>query len=98
MRSLLGCTVENINVFTPDDLKNLDPDKFNAPRNKKPASAYREELVDFYTKYGLDTEERLAGVDKAMDKWKGREERMLAAVRKKYKAEIDAYDASKSEL
>lgn len=47
---------------------------------------------------------QLDGVDAALDKWKGREEKMFAALNKKYDAEIKAYwdrkaaDSGKQEL
>ena len=36
---------------------------------------HRQRLVDFYTQYGMT--DKLDGVDAALDKWKGREERMF---------------------
>ena len=48
----------------------------------------RDELVDFYSRYGLD--DKIAGVDAALDKWKGRESRMFDALYKKYDVEIRA--------
>lgn len=73
------------------------PEDFNKPRTpKKTKGQWRKELVAFYEKYGIDFSD--ASVDKAMDKWKGKEERMMAAVRKKYSAEIAAADEEKTEL
>ena len=72
--------MEGIKVFGADDLK--DPAKMaemagggrRRPPPKRPRSEWRAELVDFYKKYGL--EDKLDGVDAAVDKWKGREDKV----------------------
>jgi len=62
----------------------------NGPKKpkKQTRSQYRRRLVDFYEKYGLA--DKLDGVDAALDKWKGREEKMFTALNKKYQDVIDA--------
>jgi hypothetical protein len=37
-------------------------------------------------------EQKISGVDAALDKWKGREERMMSALYKKYDDKIREYD------
>ena len=61
----------------------------------RPVSSWREELVDFYTKYEILA--RLDGVDEALAKWRGREDEMMAAVKKKYKYIVDE-ESHKTEL
>ena len=46
-------------------------------------------MVDFYKRYGLD--DKLDTVDVALDKWKGREEKMFTALNKKYDDVIKEY-------
>ena len=105
--------MENIKMFTADDLKNIDvnnPDSWNSGKaagsakqrarkaetaeERESAAKLREEtreaLIEFYKEYGLD--DKIDGVDAAMDKWKGREERMIGAVRKKYADVVAAKD------
>ena len=84
-------------MFTADDL--LKGNAFGGggggsfgeqwAKSKRPASEWRQELVEFYETYGM--QDKLAGVDAAMEKWKGREGHMMKAVRKKYAAEVEAY-------
>mmetsp|Transcript_43078 Transcript_43078/g.91828 ORF Transcript_43078/g.91828 Transcript_43078/m.91828 type:complete len:171 (-) Transcript_43078:33-545(-) len=91
--------MENIKMFSADDLKNMDPNKMGdmfgggggrgSKRSKKTRSQNRRKLVEFYEKYGLD--DKVAGADAALDKWKGREEKMFEALNKKYKDVIDKY-------
>ena len=59
---------------TDDDDLRTDPAK-PRPRRTKTREEWRERLVRFYTEFGL--EEKLPDVDKALDTWKGREEKML---------------------
>ena len=56
---------------------------------RKTRKQYRRELVDFYQRYELPHTEE--GVEAAMEKWKGREEKMFNALYKKYDGEIKAY-------
>ena len=79
-----------------DDLKNMNPDDMgkafggdqSARKPKKQTrSQYKRRLIAFYTDHGLD--DKVAGADAALDKWKGREEKMFVALRKKYKDEVD---------
>lgn len=104
LKSMKGMPgMENLNVFTADDLKNMDPDRMaNAfgggggggggrPRKRKPKftrEEYRRQLVEFYTEYGL--EHKLDGVDKALDKFAGREDQMMRQLYRKYEAEVAA--------
>ena len=88
--------MENLKMFTPDDLKNMDPEKmagaFGGNDYKPPKRTrdeYRRDVVDFYTRFGL--EDKIEGVDAALDKWKGREEKMLSALYKKYDKEVQAF-------
>lgn len=61
---------------------------------EKSRTQHKRELEDFYRRYGL--EDKLDGVDAALDKWKGRETRMMDALYKKYDAHITAHwDAQK---
>ena len=43
------------------------------PKPRKTRSQYKRELVEWYKRYGM--EEKLEGVDAALDKWKGKEDR-----------------------
>jgi hypothetical protein len=71
-------------------------------RKRASRAEHKSRLEDFYKRYEMD--DKLDGVDAALDKWKGREERMFDALNKKYNAEIKAYwdkqgdGASKEEL
>mmetsp|Transcript_25247 Transcript_25247/g.57506 ORF Transcript_25247/g.57506 Transcript_25247/m.57506 type:complete len:89 (-) Transcript_25247:384-650(-) len=56
---------------------------------------YRARLVDFYTRYGLT--DKLDSVDAALDKWKGREEKMFTVLHKKYDDVIKEYWAKQDE-
>jgi len=96
--------MENIKIFGADDLKNMDPSKMAdafggggaPPRPKKQTrSQYRRRLVQFYETYGLT--DKIAGVDAALDKWKGREEKMFDVLHKKYADVIDAKLAADAE-
>ena len=71
--------MENIKVFGKDDIEKMAGQlgKDSPPRD------YRQELIDFYTKY--DMEDKIDGVDAALEKWKGKEYKMMLALRKKYK-------------
>ena len=84
--------MEGIKMFTADDLKNMNPEQMGASMGgrggRKSRAEWRDELVDFYSRYGLD--DKIAGVDAALDKWKGRESRMFDALYKKYDVEIRA--------
>lgn len=85
-------------MFSADDLKNMNPEQMagafggGKPRGGKAPQYsredYREELISFYKRYGL--EDKLDGVDAALDKWKGREEKMMNALYKKYDKEVCA--------
>ena len=53
----------------------------------------RTRLEEFYTRYGL--EDKIDGIDGALDKWNDRGEYALfRALRKKYQATIDEVDAA----
>lgn len=87
--------MENIKMFSADDLKGMNAEQMGASmgggnRGRRPRAEWRQDLVDFYTRYGLD--DKLDGVDAALDKWKGREQRMMDALYKKYDNEIRAKD------
>ena len=56
---------------------------------RKTKKQYRKELVDFYERYEIGYTEE--GVDTAMEKWKGRQEKMFNALYKKYDDQIKAY-------
>jgi len=96
--------MEGLKVFGADDLKNLNAEQMARDMGGKPPrrsrAEWREELVDFYTRYDLT--EKIDGVDAALDKWKGRESRMMDALYKKYddkiRAASPAADDSKEEL
>ena len=108
LKSMKGMPgMENVKMFTPDDLKNLNPDDWNSgnaagsAKQRKPTQAEvelaarrrkeaRDDLIGFYKTYGLD--DKIDGVDAAMSKWKGRDDKMMQAVRKKYAAEVEAYE------
>jgi len=86
--------MEGIKMFNAGDLKGMNPEQMGSAfggGKSKPLgrSDYRKELVDFYTRYELL--DKLATVDAALDKWAGREEKMMTALHKKYDAEIKAY-------
>lgn len=81
--------MEGLNMFSGDDLKNMNPEQMGntfGGKKRRSRREYRNELVDFYTRYGMT--DKLEGVDAALDKWKGREEKMMSALYKKYDAEI----------
>ena len=95
--------MENVKVFSADDIAGMEANGMekislgkdgkggkSKPRStKKSAAAYRADVKDFYTKFGIEHTE--AGIDAAMEKWKGREERIMGALYKKYKDEMDEY-------
>lgn len=98
LKSMKGVPgMENLKMFTADDLKNMGPEAMasafsgDSKRSppKKSRAQWREELVDFYTTYGLT--DKLDGVDAALDKFKGREAKMMDKVYEKYKDVIDAH-------
>ena len=83
-------------MFSGDDLKNMNYEQMGnmfggggRSKPRKTRSQYRRELVEFYKRYSM--EDKLDGVDAALDKWKGREDRMFDALYKKYDAEITKY-------
>jgi len=86
--------MEGVKMFSGDDLKNMNYEQMGnmfgggggRSKPRKTRSQYRRELVEFYQRYSL--EDKLDGVDTALDKWKGREDRMFDALYKKYDAEI----------
>ena len=87
LKSMKGMPgMENVKMFTADDLKNMGSDGWRASE-VKPASEWRAELESFYKANGLD--DKLAGVDAAMEKWKGREDKMMNAVRRKYAQHVE---------
>lgn len=86
--------MEGIKMFSGDDLKNMNFEQMGkqfggSGRQKKTKKQYRQELVDFYKRYDLPYTEE--GVDKAMEKFKGKEEKMFDKLYQKYDAEIKAY-------
>eukprot|EP00316_Scyphosphaera_apsteinii_P025049 CAMPEP_0119309788 /NCGR_PEP_ID=MMETSP1333-20130426/16792_1 /TAXON_ID=418940 /ORGANISM="Scyphosphaera apsteinii, Strain RCC1455" /LENGTH=136 /DNA_ID=CAMNT_0007313827 /DNA_START=160 /DNA_END=570 /DNA_ORIENTATION=+ len=96
--------MEGIKMFTADDLKNMNPDQMGnmfsgggggRQRPKRQTrSQYRRRLVNFYETYGLH--DKVAGVDAALDKWKGREEKMFDVLNKKYADVISAHYAAET--
>ena len=91
--------MEGIKMFSADDFKGKNfeqmGDMFGGGKPRSTTRAeHRQRLVDFYTQYGLT--DKLDGVDAALDKWKGREERMFDKLYEKYDAEIRAkWDSEK---
>jgi hypothetical protein len=90
--------MEGIKMFSGDDLKNMNYEQMGnmfggGKPKRKTRSQYRRELMDFYGRYLSDDvlAEKMEGVDAALDKWKGREEKMFSALHKKYDAEIREY-------
>ena len=79
-------------MFGADDLKNMNFEEmgrqFGGAPKRQTRAQYKERLVDFYTQYGMT--DKLDGVDAALDKWKGREERMFDKLYQKYDSEIKA--------
>ena len=104
--------MEGIKMFTADDLKNMNPEQMgnafggggsSRSRPTKTRAQWKEELTTFYTRYGLES--KVSGVDAALDKWRGREQKMMDVLYKKYDKEIKAHwdsktqqDATKEEL
>lgn len=85
--------MENIKMFTADDLKGMNTEQMGSKFGGAPSKTraqWREQLVSFYQRYGLD--DKVAGADAALDKWRGRESRMFDALYKKYDKEIRAKD------
>ena len=86
--------MENIKMFSADDLKGMNTEQMGASmgggKGRRSKAEWRQDLVDFYTRYGLD--DKIDGVDAALDKWRGREQRMFDALYKKYDKEIRAKD------
>jgi len=82
--------MENMKVFGRDDMDKMAKGESFENLGKKPTHDYRQELIDFYTKYGM--EEKIDGVDAALAKWKGKEYKMMVALRKKYKDVIAAHN------
>ena len=87
--------MEGIKMFTADDLKNMNPEQmgsaFGGGRSKarkRSRSEWKKDLVDFYTRYDLT--DKIDGIDAALDKWKGRESKMMDALYKKYNDVIHA--------
>ena len=89
--------MENVKMFGADDLKNMGPDGMGNVFGRRPPDRehIRKEMVDFYTMYGL--EDKLDGVDAALDKFKGKENKIMPKLYKKYKENIDAYYAKLDE-
>ena len=98
-------------MFGADDLKNMNFEQMGkqfggggggggGSKGRKSRSQYKDELTSFYNTYGMT--DKMDGVDAALDKWKGREEKMMDALYKKYDAEIkthwDKTDKDKAEL
>eukprot|EP00746_Dinoflagellata_sp_MGD_P162443 gnl/MRDRNA2_/MRDRNA2_90002_c0_seq1.p1 gnl/MRDRNA2_/MRDRNA2_90002_c0~~gnl/MRDRNA2_/MRDRNA2_90002_c0_seq1.p1 ORF type:complete len:125 (+),score=39.73 gnl/MRDRNA2_/MRDRNA2_90002_c0_seq1:99-473(+) len=85
--------MENIKVFGKDDIENMMKEGGGMFGQKSaPAHDYKQDLIDFYTKYGL--EDKIDGVDAALEKWKGKEYKMMLALRKKYKKVIEEKEKS----
>uniref|UniRef100_A0A6U7I8W4 ARMET C-terminal domain-containing protein n=1 Tax=Haptolina brevifila TaxID=156173 RepID=A0A6U7I8W4_9EUKA len=83
--------MEGIKMFSADDLKGMNPEQMGSTFGGKERKArdYRQELVNFYTRYDLT--DKIDGIDAALTKWAGREDKMMSALYKKYDAEIQAY-------
>mmetsp|Transcript_25661 Transcript_25661/g.77968 ORF Transcript_25661/g.77968 Transcript_25661/m.77968 type:complete len:156 (-) Transcript_25661:316-783(-) len=110
MASLKGMPgMEGIKMFTADDLKNMDPEKMaqqmaggrGGRPKRRTRGQWKRELIAFYESHGL--QDKIAGVDAALDKWKGREQKMWDALQTKYadliasKAEENAIEANEAE-
>jgi hypothetical protein len=109
LKSMKGVPgMENIKMFTADDLKNMGSEGManafaggsGAPETRPRTRAeWKQDVVDFYERFALPYTDE--GVETALDKWKGREQRMLGALHKKYAQEVDAFyerkDASSEE-
>jgi len=93
--------MEGIKMFTADDLKNMGPDGMGAafggngdpPPPRKSREEWYQTVEEFYTRYGLT--DKLDGIEAVLDKWAGREEKMMRALKKKYS---DRIEAQKDEL
>eukprot|EP00928_Gymnodinium_smaydae_P058330 TRINITY_DN41535_c0_g1_i1.p1 TRINITY_DN41535_c0_g1~~TRINITY_DN41535_c0_g1_i1.p1 ORF type:complete len:125 (-),score=31.50 TRINITY_DN41535_c0_g1_i1:190-564(-) len=86
--------MENLKVFGKDDIDRMTKTgDFSGFGGSSPPLAYdcEKELTTFYTKYGM--EDKLDGIEAACKKWKGKEYKMMVALRKKYKDVIAAHDA-----
>lgn len=87
--------MDGIKMFSGDDLKNMNFEQMgkqfggSGAAKKKTRSQYRRELVDFYKRYDITYTDE--GVEKAMEKFKGKESSMFDKLHKKYDAEIKAY-------
>jgi len=98
--------MDGIKMFSGDDLKNMNYEQMGnmfgggggggggrgsggRPKPRKTRSQHRRELVEFYKRYAMD--DKIDGVDAALDKWKGREEKMFTALHKKYDDDIKKY-------
>jgi len=93
--------MENLKMFTANDLKN---GKFPGGGGgygdygeppKKTRAEHRKELIDFYVRFGLQYEEDK--IEKALDKFKGKEQKMFRSLYKKYDAEIKAFWAKEAD-
>jgi hypothetical protein len=101
--------MENLNIFNGEDLLNMKPEEMakkmggggrggggrgGGPRmpTRISRAEAKTELEDFYNTYGL--QDKLDGVDAALDKWVGQYEAMFRLLNKKYKAEVEAYQAA----
>jgi hypothetical protein len=103
-----------LNIRTPgesgstDSVKNMGSEGManafaggsGAPETRPRTRAeWKQDVVDFYERFALPYTDE--GVETALDKWKGREQRMLGALHKKYAQEVDAFyerkDASSEE-
>ena len=86
--------MEGIKMFTADDLKNMGPDGMGSafggrdPPPRKSREEWYSTVEEFYTRYGLT--DKLDGINTVLDKWTGREEKMMRALNKKYKDHIEA--------
>ena len=92
--------MEGIKMFSGDDLKNMNYEQMGkqfggGKRPRKTKSQYRRQLVDFYKRYDLPYAEEK--IDTAMDKFKGKEEKMFDKLYQKYDAEIKAYNEKEDE-
>ena len=91
--------MEGIKMFGADDLKNMNFEQMGrqfGDKSRKTRKQHREELKTFYETYGM--EDKIEGIDAALDKWKGREEKMFNVLYKKYDEQIRAHwDKNKDE-
>jgi hypothetical protein len=93
LKSMKGMPgMEGIKMFGADDLKNMNFEQMGqqfggrGQKSRKTREQYKEELKTFYETYGMT--DKVDGIDAALDKWKGREQKMFDILYKKYDEQI----------